>query len=160
MKLVKLNMENVWDIVHLKVTKGQSEKDFVASNGCSVIEAFAAREEGYVALPFGLYEDDKPVGFLMIGYGTIGDDEEPQIANDSYCIWRLMIDERFQGRGFGKEAMEAALAYIRTWPCGKAGYCWVSYDPENMVGKSLYAKMGFKENGEMDGDEVVAVLKL
>lgn len=160
MELIKINTDNVWDIVHLKVTKEQDEKDFVASNGCSVIEAFAVREEGYVALPFGLYEEGKPVGFLMIGYDECGDDEEPEVAKNNYCIWRLMIDENFQGKGYGRKAMEAALAYIRTWPCGKAEKCWISYMPDNEVGKALYAKMGFKENGEVCEDETVAVLEL
>ena len=72
----------------------------------------------------------------------------------------LMIDARFQGQGFGISAMEAALDYIRTWPCGKADYCWLSYEPENTVAKALYTRMGFRENGETDGDEIVAVLPL
>ena len=160
MELVPLSLRNVWEIVHLRVTQEQDERDFVASNGCSVIEAFAAREDGYSALPFGLYEGGKPVGFLMIGYGSIGDEDEPSVAQDSYCIWRLMIDARYQGQRLGKKAMEAALAYIRTWPCGRASRCWLSYMPENTAAKALYAQMGFVENGEMDGDEVVAVLPL
>ena len=36
----------------------------------------------------------------------------------------------------------------------------VSYEPENTAAKKLYASFGFIENGEMDGDEIVAVLKL
>ena len=34
------------------------------------------------------------------------------------------------------------------------------YEPENTVSKALYHSFGFRENGEMDGDEIVAVLKL
>ena len=142
------------------MTPEQEAKDFVAPNKYSVIEAFAAREAGYVALPFGLYEDGTAVGFLMIGYGSIGDEDEPEIAENNYCIWRLMIDEHFQGKGLGEEAIKAALAYIRTWPCGKAEHCWLSFEPENTAAESLYTKMGFVKNGEMDGDEIVAVLHL
>ena len=158
MELVKINNKNVWNIVKLKVRDDQS--NFVAANDYSIIEAYATVSSGYVALPFGLYEGETPVGFVMIGYGSIGDEEEPQIVNDSYCIWRFMIDERFQGRGLGRKAMEAVLNYIRTYPCGKADYCWLSYEPENKAAKSLYSKFGFAENGEMDGEEVIAVLKL
>ncbi|MGM9553841.1 MAG: GNAT family N-acetyltransferase [Faecousia sp.] len=160
MQLVKLSRKNIWDVVHLQVTPEQDEQDFVASNGCSVIEAFAVREDGYVALPFALYESGRPVGFLMIGYDSIGDEDEPSVAQNNYTIWRLMIDKRFQGQGLGTRAMEAALDYIRTWPCGKADYCWLSYEPNNTAAKSLYARMGFRENGETDGDEIVAVLPL
>lgn len=160
MELVPLSLRNVWEIVHLRVTQEQDERDFVASNGCSVIEAFAAREDGHAALPFGLYENGRPVGFLMIGYGSIGDEDEPAVAQGSYCIWRLMIDAHYQGQRLGKKAMESTLAYIRTWPCGKASRCWLSCMPENTAAKALYTRMGFVENGEMDGDEVVAVLPL
>ena len=57
-------------------------------------------------------------------------------------------------------ALRLALEFIRTFPRGKAEYCWRSYEPENEVAKKLYASFGFVENGEMDGDEIVAVLKL
>lgn len=59
-----------------------------------------------------------------------------------------------------KNHKEAALDFIRTWPCGKAEYCALSYEPENEAAAKLYHSMGFAENGEMDGDEIVAVLKL
>ena len=54
----------------------------------------------------------------------------------------------------------AALDYIRTFPCGSAEYCWLSYEPENKAAKALYNSFGFVENGETDGEEIVAVLKL
>ena len=36
----------------------------------------------------------------------------------------------------------------------------VSYEPENENARRLYASYGFKESGEMDGEEVIAVLRL
>ena len=52
------------------------------------------------------------------------------------------------------------MDFIKTWPCGKAEYCVISYEPENEAAKNLYASFGFEENGEMADEEVVAVLKL
>ncbi|MCQ2418274.1 MAG: GNAT family N-acetyltransferase [Clostridia bacterium] len=160
MELRKIDLNNVWKIVHLSATDEQKAQDFVASNAESIIEAYAAIQSGYTALPFGLYEDAVPVGFVMLGYGSIGDEEEPAIVNDSYCIWRFMIDKNYQGRGYGKTAMEKVLSYLRTFPCGQASWCWLSYEPENTAARALYAQFGFRETGERDGDEVVAVLKL
>lgn len=37
---------------------------------------------------------------------------------------------------------------------------WLSFEPDNLKAKGLYHSMGFEENGEMDGNEVVAVLRL
>ena len=65
MQLVKLSQRNIWEIVRLRVTPEQDEKGFVAPNAYSVMEAFAVREDGYIALPFGLYEAGQPVGFLI-----------------------------------------------------------------------------------------------
>ena len=125
------------------------------------IEAYTAITGNGYAFPFGIYDDDTPVGFLMVGYDT--DDyweDAPAIANGNYNLWRLMIDKRYQGKGYGKEAVRLALDFVRTWPCGKADYCWLSYEPENGVARELYRSFGFAETGEYDGEEIIAVLEL
>ena len=158
MELLPINLKNVWEITNLKVQ--ESQKDFVASNGISIIEAYATLQSGYVALSFAIYEDGTAIGFVMIGYGTIGGEDEPAISIDNYCIWRFMIDEKYQGKGLGRKAMEYVMEYIKTFPCGEAKYCWLSYEPENLHAKSLYQKFGFNETGEKDGDEIIAVCSL
>ena len=71
-----------------------------------------------------------------------------------------MIDHRHQGRGLGKAALQACLAYLRTFPCGKANHVWLSYEPENAVAKAMYHAAGFRENGERCDGEIVAVKEL
>ena len=157
--LEKINGENVWDILKLKVA--DSQKNFVAGNDISVIEAYTAITANGYAFPFGIYNEHDPVGFLMIGYDK--DDywkDAPAVADRNYNLWRLMIDENYQNRGYGKQAVELALRFIRTFPCGKADCCWLSYDPGNTAAKALYASFGFIETGEKDGEERIAVLKL
>ena len=162
--LEKITPANVWDVIDLKVKKHQ--KSFVASNDISIVQAYSAIGTKCVAMPFAICNEKRPVGFLMIGFNEAAlydyDDEvdAPEILKNNYSIWRLMIDKRYQGRGYGKEAMQLALDYVRTFPCGKAEYCSLSYEPENDVAAKLYHSFGFKENGEMDGDEIVAVIKL
>ena len=124
------------------------------------MEAYTTLAADGVALPFGIYKDKTPVGFLMIGYGDQPEVENPVIAHDSYCIWRLMIDRNHQGKGYGTQALRLALDYIRTLPCGPARTCFLSYEPENTTAKKLYYRFGFRETGEMDGNEVVAALNL
>lgn len=96
----------------------------------------------------------------MFGYGSVGDDDEPKVAEGNYCLWRLMIDQKYQNKGYGKEAMKLALDYVKSEPCGKAKLCWLSYEPENVRAKALYAACGFVENGEVCGDEIVAVREI
>ncbi len=158
MELRKITEDNLWKIVKLSVRDDQ--KSFVATNTQSLLEAYVAVTSNNEALPFGLYEGEELVGFVMFGYGNADYESEPKIASGNYCIWRLMIDAAHQGRGLGKRALEAAIAYLRTWPCGKAESCWLSYEPENEVARKLYHSFGFRENGEMCDEEIVAVRPL
>ena len=158
-RLEKINGKNVWDILKLKVSDEQ--KKFVASNEISVIEAYTAIIGNGYAFPFVIYNDDVPVGFLMIGFDVHDNWEDaPNIAKGNYNLWRLMIDKNYQGKGYGRKAMELALAFIKTFPCGRAEYCWLSYEPENEVAYKLYSSFGFAETGEFDGEELIAAINL
>lgn len=159
LKLEKVNGKNVWDILKLRVSEAQ--KNFVAGNEASIIEAYTAITGNGYAFPFGIYEGDTPVGFLMVGFDTDDDWEDaPSVAKGNYNLWRLMIDQNYQKQGYGKEALRLALEFIRTFPCGEAEFCWLSYEPENEVARRLYHSFGFTETGEMDGEELIAVLRL
>ena len=101
----------------------------------------------------------------MIGYDypDCCDGEAPEYMKNSYLIWRFMIDKRYQGRGFGREAMKLILDFIRSGPCRQSEYAWLCYDPENTAARKLYASFGFEEVPEAysaEDDEILAVLKL
>lgn len=158
-ELKKINRNNVGEILKLEVFDNQ--KSFVATNNSSIIEAYIAITENNDVFTFAIYNDDTPVGFLMIGYDVNSDDEgAPKIAKGNYNIWRLMIDKKFQGKGFGKKAMDLALEFINTFPCGTAKYCWLLYESDNDIARELYKSVGFVEIDEKDGEEIVAIMKL
>jgi len=153
LKLKKINRKNVGEILKLEVFDNQ--KSFVAANNISIIEAYLAIIENGHVFTFGIYNDDAPVGFLMIGFDVNTDDADvPRIAKGNYNIWRFMIDKDFQGRGLGKKAMNLALEFINTFPCGIAKYCWLSYESDNDVARQLYQSVGFVETDEKDGEEI------
>jgi len=159
LKLKKINRKNVGDILKLEVFGNQ--KSFVAPNNISIIEAYIAIVENGHVFTFGIYNDDALVGFLMIGFDVNSDDADaPKIAKGNYNIWRFMIDKKFQGKGFGKKAMNLALEFVNTFPCGTAKYCWLSYESDNDIARQLYQSVGFVETDEKDGEEIVAILKL
>ena len=159
LELKKINRNNVEAILKLEVFDNQ--KSFVATNNSSIIEAYIAITENNDVFTFGIYNDDTPIGFLMIGYDVNSDDEgAPKIAKGNYNIWSFMIDKKFQGKGFGRKAMDLALKFVNTFPCGTAKYCWLSYESENDLARELYKSVGFVETEEKDGEEIVAILKL
>ena len=64
--LEKIDSANIWEIVDLKVFK--SQKSFVAANWVSLVQAYGVRDSATAAFPFAIYNDKRPVGFLMIGF--------------------------------------------------------------------------------------------
>lgn len=137
----------------VKLQVGEAQRNFVASNVYSIAESqFGFDFEGHWDYhPFGIYDGDTPVGFLMYGVNF----EHP---TRQAFITRLMVDEKFQGKGFGRFGVQKMLEIFRADECVKE--VGISYEPENDVARKLYASCGFAETGEMIGDEVLAVLKL
>ena len=82
--LRKVDARNIWQIVALEVREEQ--KSFVATNTESILEAYCAVTNGGVALPFGIYDGDTPVGFLMIGYGCGDWEDAPAIARVATAV--------------------------------------------------------------------------
>ncbi|MEO4053904.1 GNAT family N-acetyltransferase [Solibacillus sp. CAU 1738] len=155
--LRKITLENRRAIFNLEVSEEQ--RRFVASNLSSVASCYVLATNGGHPFPFAIYADEQPVGFVMLTYGNTGY-ELPSIADDSYCILRLMIDKQYQNRGYGREAMKKILEFIRTFPAGPASYCWIPYGTENISAKKLYESFGFRDNGEICDNEPITVLQL
>jgi ribosomal protein S18 acetylase RimI-like enzyme len=137
--------------IELKVRDDQ--KDFVASNLYSIAQSqFGDEYEGHWDLfSFGVYDGDTPVGFLM--YGLNFDHPKQQAF-----IQRLMVDEKYQRKGFGRFGMEKILEIFRADE--RIREVGISYEPHNEGARRLYASLGFVETGEMIEDETLAVLKL
>ena len=155
--LRKITLDNRRQIFNLEVAEDQ--QSFVASNLSSVASCYVLLTNGSRPFPFAIYADEEPVGFVMIIHGDTGY-ELPSIIDDSYCIMRLMIDKRCQGRGYGREAMTKILEFIRTFPAGPATYCWIPYEADNLGAKRLYESFGFQDSGEFVDGEPITVLKL
>ena len=141
--LVKADKENFWTLMDLRVSKDQEE--FVAPNSVSLAQAYDTRADGKFVQSFGIWDGDTPVGFAMIGHNSEEYEE---------------MDQRYQKRGYGRDALKLLLDYIRTFPDGVESLWSTSWEPGNDVAAKLYHDFGFIENGEKDGDEIVAVLEL
>lgn len=143
--------ENWQDLIDLKVRDDQ--KKFVASNLYSIAQSqFGDEFEGHWDLfAYGIYEGDAPVGFLMYGFNFAHPSQQA-------FIHRLMVDSKFQGKGYGRFGMEKMLEIFRADERVKG--VGISYEPENEAAKKLYASLGFVETGRVIEDEAEAVLNL
>jgi len=57
-----------------------------------------------------IYADDEPVGFIMLGWNVTPD--PPRIIGP-WFLWKLLVDERYQQRGYGREAVRLVAEIVR-----------------------------------------------
>ena len=141
--LRKVTGENLKSVLNLGVTEEQEK--FVASNARSIAEAYFADYAWFRAI----YAGEKPVGFLMIS-------DMPEKAE--YYLWRFMIDAKYQGKGYGRKALELLIDYVRKRPNAKAFY--TSHRKGKGSAEGFYLKMGFKHTGDVEHGEYLMKLEL
>jgi len=135
--------DNLSDVMRLKVAPDQEQ--FVAPNPVSIAQA--AFEP--LAWPRAIYAGDTAVGFLML----YDDPYKPE-----YYLWRLMMDARYQGMGFARQAMEQVIDYVLGRP--NASELRLSYVPAEGGPQPFYASLGFVDTGEVHEGENVMRLDL
>ena len=141
--LREITPENFRECVNLKVGDGQ--ETFVATNVMSIAQSKIVYPH---ANTLAVYSGDEMVGFAMFGYD---EDEE------RFYLGRLMIDEKHQGKGYGRAAVREVIERVK-----KSGYdaLFLSYAPENTNAEKLYLSIGFEKTGEINGNEIVMRLDL
>lgn len=142
--LVKIDEHNFIEAFDLKLKEGQER--FVSHPIRSLAQAYVYYDQ---CCPFGIYLDDKMIGYVMVIYDY--DLEE-------YNIWHMMIDREYQHKGYGQTAMEKCLSYITTKPFGSSCKVVLTCNKANFGAMHLYGKFGFSETGNTDGDEIELAL--
>ncbi|MGG0668708.1 GNAT family N-acetyltransferase [Sporosarcina koreensis] len=139
----KVTIDNKEEILSLRVAEEQ--RHFIET----IEESLAEAEQWEEFRPVGLYVDDVPVGFAMYGY--LGDGK----GGGNVWIDRLMIDEKFQGKGFGRHFMELLMQKVLDEYGEQPMY--LSVYPVNTDAIRLYEKLGFVFIGEYDtkGEQIM-----
>ncbi len=139
-ELRPITEENFMDAFHLRLAPGQEQ--FVSHPIRSLAQAYVYRNQ---CQPFGIYAEGKMVGYVMVIY----DYDVPE-----YDIWHMMIDASEQGRGYGSEALDRIIAYIRTKPFGDSDRVALTCNKSNSTARKLYERKGFSATGVEDEDEI------
>ena len=101
----------------------------------------------------GIYAGEAPVGFVMLADGVPpGNEDIPW----RYYLWRFLIDARYQGRGYGRAALDEVVAHLRTKP--DADVLVTSVVPGDGSPLDFYLKYGFRATGQMFDREQVLQL--
>jgi diamine N-acetyltransferase len=138
MKLVGINPEN-YELA-IKMSVHNEQEQFIASNLISLAEAYAYREfaEAYL-----LYDDESLIGFCLL---------QVDFKDDYFDIWRIMIDQKYQGKGYGLKALKKVMEYLKS---KGAKIIHISHQENNYGVGSLYKKAGFEYTGEIEDGEVL-----
>ena len=125
--------------------KRPDDEHFVASNAYSLAQAWLYRDAGDV-YPFAIYDDDLPVGFMML-------DEDAEDANAERCliIRRIMFPVENQNKGYGTAAIREIIRLAKE--SGKYDFLLIDYAPDNKIAEHVYTKLGFRPTGKFEYGE-------
>lgn len=137
-ELREITKENYEECLNLRVA--ESQEDFVSSTVHSLAQAWIYYD---TAFPFAIYADGTMVGFMMLGYYE---------AEEYYTLWKLMIDEKYQNKGYGKKALKLGIDYLINR--FKVKEVYTAYYATNRIARNLYASIGFRETGEIVGNQI------
>jgi diamine N-acetyltransferase len=135
-----IRMDTVRTLCRLSDTLTWPKKNYVAPNAISLAQAHFNPYARFWAI----YAGKAPVGFLVL--------EDPD-ENDDYFLWRFMIAEPYHGRGYGRQAMERLIEYVKTRPGGDKLVLCCGQGEGSPEG--FYLKLGFEHTGGTIGDEVI-----
>lgn len=118
-----------------------------------VREALLQAEEAPEAQPryWAIYDEARPVGFAMIA------DEVSSPDSIAHFLWKLLIDERYQRRGFGTATLDLIVEYFRN---RGVGTMWTSAAEGEGSPVAFYERYGFERTGELYHDEVLLRLEI
>ena len=158
--LQPISEENFIDVLELKASE-----DLVAPNYESLAEAYISLREAveedelqFAEMPFAILHDETIVGFAMV---CLEDGEDLNVGSEIYWLSRLMIDDKYQGKGYGKAAMTALIDFVKSKPHEhNVKYFYTSVVPSSHIATKLYERMGFEKTDQVLGGEDVMQLVL
>lgn len=144
-----LDDSNLEAVLALRILPEQL--NFVSSVADSLAEA-AAEPDGR-AIQWAVYDDETPVGFVMIS------DEVGAPGYIAQYLWKLLVDERHQRRGYGMATLNLVVQYFRGRPGVEV--MWTSAGQGEGSPLPFYERYGFERTGDtVFDDEVLLRLAL
>jgi diamine N-acetyltransferase len=102
-----------------------------------------------------VYAGEEPVGFVMISWNC--EPQPPEIMGP-WFLWKLLIDKRHQGRGYGAEVVRQVAELVRA---EGATELLTSIVPGDGGPTGFYQRLGFVPTGDVDvNNEAIVRLAL
>jgi len=145
MELERISKHNIQETRKIKVLLGQQR--WIATIDESLIQAsFLDMWNGFV-----IRVDQKVIGFAS--YAKY----EKTMRPSDIKIYKIMIDENYQGRGYGSTLLDLIIKKIRQSCSGlSSSHIYIDVHTENIAAKKIYMRKGFREFGQ--GDDTITLL--
>ena len=143
--LREITEDNVDSVLALRTTPDQER--FVSSVTDSLTEA-AENPQGNPWIR-AVYADGQPVGFVMLSWNV---EPQPPDIIGPWFLWKLLIDHRHQGKGYGQEVVRQIVGLVRGQG---ATELLTSHVPGDGGPAGFYARLGFVPTGELDPEGVI-----
>lgn len=125
------------------------QRRFVGGVRESLLEATDEPEAR--AIYWAIYDEESPVGFVMIA------DEVGSPDYIAHFLWKLLIDHRYQRRGLGTATLDLIVEYFRN---RGVDTMWTSTGQGEGSPVTFYERYGFERTGDLHGDEILLRLKI
>ncbi|MBF0786826.1 MULTISPECIES: GNAT family N-acetyltransferase [unclassified Streptococcus] len=143
---LKLVDETTFESV-IQLSVAPKDERRLASNLYSLAQAWLYREKNQLE-PLAILASNQVVGFLLL----LKEGEK-----ESYLIWRLMIGQAYQNRGYGTEALKWVIRRARNDPaCSRL---ITSYVVGNHKMRGILDGLGFQSTG-LATNEIVMMLEI
>jgi GNAT superfamily N-acetyltransferase len=148
--LREITDRNAQSVLALRTTPDQER--FVSSVADSLAEADANPQGN----PWfrAVYADGQPVGFVMLSWDV---EPQPPDINGPWFLWKLLIDHRHQGKGYGREVVQLIVELVRDQG---ATELLTSHVPGEGGPSGFYARLGFVPTGELDPEGEVLLRRV
>ena len=144
-KLKRVTRDNWEEALKLQVKEEQSK--FAPTVAVSLAKVYIKPDGPNVEyLPFAIYDSEQMIGFIMHAY-------EEQ-TSDMYWINGFIVDEKYQGKGYGRAAMVEMISWIRK-NFKRCDEIRLTVYQDNNTAKKLYESLGFTKTTQMFGEEEV-----
>ena len=143
LRLRLVNESNFEDVVDLSVSRSDERR--LAPNAYSLAQAWLYRDSGEI-FPYAVEVSNQVVGFVLLW---------KKVAFGEYFIWRLMIDQQYQNKGYGNETLRQIIQMATS----DVGYDTVtaSYVMGNHRMRGMLSRLGFEMVGVADNEITMAL---
>ncbi|TYS14066.1 GNAT family N-acetyltransferase [Rossellomorea vietnamensis] len=138
LRLADVTRDNFWDVLNLKSSKDQEER-------IQIFERWVGSNVFFIALGSVHGFKNKAIydGDTLIGFASHGWDHD----HDRWEMISMMLGHAFQGKGYGKKALQLVLDdMIEEYDCSEI-YLSVIHDNEAAI--RVYEALGFEATGEV-----------